>query len=205
MTRHVTALVVGGGISGLVCAYALQKAGVEVQLVAASSRPGGVIKSTTRDGFLLELGPQSFSGTAQLRQLCEDLGISDQVVQAPPHAPRYVLIDGHLRKETADEWPVLILDLTDEEADKLLAAYDPLSAMAEADEEKLKALLSTVVTESEGLSGLLDSLRRSLVEAESEEATSVTASPEEFREYGEEIATDYCCPKCNYRWSGKPC
>ena len=97
MTSQVQALVVGGGISGLVCAYALQKAGVEVQLVEASKRPGGVICSTTRDGFLLELGPQSFSGTAQIRQLCEDLGISDQVVQAPPHAPRYVLIDGQLR------------------------------------------------------------------------------------------------------------
>ena len=97
MTRHVTALVVGGGISGLVCAYALQKAGVEVRVVEASPRPGGVINSTTRDGFLLELGPQSFSGTTQLRQLCEDLGISDQIVQAPPHAPRYVLTDGQLR------------------------------------------------------------------------------------------------------------
>lgn len=97
MTRHVPALVVGGGISGLVCAYALQRAGVEVQLVEASPRPGGVIRSTTRDGFLLELGPQSFSGTPQLRQLSEDLGISDQVVKAPLHAPRYVLSEGQLR------------------------------------------------------------------------------------------------------------
>lgn len=87
----------GGGISGLVCAYALQKAGIEVQLVEASSSPGGVIQSTTRDGFLLELGPQSFSGTAQLRQLCAELGISDQIVQAPPRAPRYVLVNGKLR------------------------------------------------------------------------------------------------------------
>ena len=42
MTRHVPALVVGGGISGLVYAYALQKAGIEVLLVEASGRPGGV-------------------------------------------------------------------------------------------------------------------------------------------------------------------
>ena len=97
MPRHVPALVVGGGISGLVCAYALQKAGVEVQLIEATPRPGGVINSSTREGFLLELGPQSFSGTSQLRQLCEDLGISDQLVQAPLHAPRYVLIDGQLQ------------------------------------------------------------------------------------------------------------
>ncbi len=97
MTRHVPALVVGGGISGLVCAYALRKAGIEAQLVEASPRPGGVINSVTRDGFLLELGPQSFSGTPALRELCAELSISNELLQAPPRAPRYVLIDGELR------------------------------------------------------------------------------------------------------------
>ncbi len=96
MTHRVPALVVGGGISGLVCAYALQKAGIEVQLVEASARPGGVIHSIARDGFLLERGPQSFAGTAALRELCAELAISDQLLQAPPRAPRYVLIDGAL-------------------------------------------------------------------------------------------------------------
>jgi protoporphyrinogen/coproporphyrinogen III oxidase len=99
VTRHVPALVVGGGISGLVCAYALQKTGIQVLVVEASARPGGVIHSVTRDGFLLELGPQSFTDTLQLRSLCADLGIADQLMEAPAHAPRYVLIDGKL-------WPV---------------------------------------------------------------------------------------------------
>src|SRR5260370_3794643 len=97
VTRHVPALVVGGGISGLVCAYALRKAGIDAQLAEASPRPGGVIRSITRDGFLLELGPQSFSGTLALRELCTELGISDELLQAPPRAPRYVLIDGQFR------------------------------------------------------------------------------------------------------------
>lgn len=97
MTRHVPALVVGGGISGLVCAYALRKAGIDAQLVETSPRPGGVISSVTRDGFLLELGPQSFSGTPALRELCAELGISKELLQAPRRAPRYVLIDGKLR------------------------------------------------------------------------------------------------------------
>ena len=97
MTSHVSALVVGGGISGLVCAYALRKAGVDAQLIEASPRSGGVINSVTRDGYLLELGPQSFSSTPALRRLCVDLGISDQLLPAPHHAPRYVLIDGQLR------------------------------------------------------------------------------------------------------------
>jgi protoporphyrinogen/coproporphyrinogen III oxidase len=89
--------VVGGGISGLVCAYALRKAGIDAQLVEVSPRPGGVINSLTRDGFLLELGPQSFSGTPALRELCAELGISKELLQAPPRAPRFVLIDGELR------------------------------------------------------------------------------------------------------------
>ena len=97
MNRHVPALVIGGGISGLVCAYALRKAGIDAQVVEASPRPGGVIHSVTRDRFLLELGPQSFSGTPALRELCAELGISNELLQAPPHASRYVLIDGQLR------------------------------------------------------------------------------------------------------------
>jgi oxygen-dependent protoporphyrinogen oxidase len=97
VTRHVQALVVGGGISGLVCAYALRKAGIDAHLFEASPRPGGVIQSVMRDGFLLELGPQSFSATAQLRDLIQELGIPDQIVQAPPRAPRYVLVEGALR------------------------------------------------------------------------------------------------------------
>lgn len=28
-------------------------------------------------------------------------------------------------------------------------------------------------------------------------------APQEFGEYGEDIETQYCCPKCGYRWSGK--
>lgn len=97
MTSSVPAIVVGAGISGLACAYALRKSRVDAQLLEASWRAGGVIASEVLDGFLLELGPQSFSGTAELRSLCGELGIADQLVQAPAGAPRYVLIDGTLR------------------------------------------------------------------------------------------------------------
>jgi len=98
VTAHSTVLVVGGGISGLVCAYSLRKAGMDVRILEASPRPGGVIRSERRDGFLLELGPQSFSGAAPVLELCRELSIDGQLVQAPPRAPRYVLIGGALRK-----------------------------------------------------------------------------------------------------------
>jgi protoporphyrinogen/coproporphyrinogen III oxidase len=98
VTRRVAALVIGGGVSGLVCAHALRKAGVDALLLEASDRAGGAIRTERRDGYLLELGPQSFGGTAPMLQLFEDLGICPQVVQAPAGAPRYVLVNGALRQ-----------------------------------------------------------------------------------------------------------
>jgi protoporphyrinogen/coproporphyrinogen III oxidase len=93
----VPALIVGGGISGLVCAHALRKAAVEAHVLEASARAGGVIRSERRDSYLLELGPQSFSGTAALRTLCNELSIDTELVEAPRRTPRYVLVQGALQ------------------------------------------------------------------------------------------------------------
>ena len=89
-------IVVGAGISGLACAYALKKAGQNVLVLEAAARPGGVIQSVEEGGYLFELGPQSFSSTAELTELCDELGLADQALAAPHSAPRYVLIDGNL-------------------------------------------------------------------------------------------------------------
>jgi protoporphyrinogen/coproporphyrinogen III oxidase len=97
VTAHVPTLVVGAGISGLVCAYALRKAGIVAQVVEASAIPGGVIRSERRDGYLLEHGPQSFNATSALLNLCRELHIDDQLLPAPANAPRYVLVKGTLR------------------------------------------------------------------------------------------------------------
>jgi protoporphyrinogen/coproporphyrinogen III oxidase len=97
VTAHVPTLVVGAGISGLVCAYALRKAGIDAQLVESSAIPGGVIRSERRDGYLLEHGPQSFNATSALVKLCRELHIDDQLLPAPANAPRYVLVKGNLR------------------------------------------------------------------------------------------------------------
>jgi protoporphyrinogen/coproporphyrinogen III oxidase len=97
MTSSAPVIVVGGGISGLVCAYALSKAGIEALVLEAAHNPGGLIGSEKREGFLLELGPQSFSGTAALRALCAELGIAGQLLEAPARAPRYMLINGALK------------------------------------------------------------------------------------------------------------
>jgi oxygen-dependent protoporphyrinogen oxidase len=90
-------LVIGAGISGLVCAYALRKAGINALAVESSPTPGGVIRSEHRDDRLLEFGPQSFNTTSALLNLCRELQIKDQLLPAPAAAPRYVLVKGTLR------------------------------------------------------------------------------------------------------------
>jgi ParB-like chromosome segregation protein Spo0J len=68
------------------------------------------------------------------------------------------LIDGHLRAETTPdmEVPVLILDLDDAEAAKLLALHDPLAGMAEANDEILAELIENVETDNAAVQALLD-------------------------------------------------
>jgi hypothetical protein len=70
------------------------------------------------------------------------------------------LIDGHLRAETTpdQEVPVLVLDLSAAEADKLLAVLDPLAAMAEPDDARLAELVAAIDTSNAALRRLWDDL-----------------------------------------------
>jgi oxygen-dependent protoporphyrinogen oxidase len=96
-TTH-SVIVVGAGISGLACAYALKKSGKDVLVLESSENPGGMIRTTSDDGFLYECGPQSFSNTTALSTLVKELGITDRLVKAPTRAPRYILVKGKLRE-----------------------------------------------------------------------------------------------------------
>lgn len=70
------------------------------------------------------------------------------------------LIDGHLRAETTPDAdvPVLILDLDEQEAKKLLAVLDPLAAMAESNDEALVELLTHIETENDAVRAMLDKM-----------------------------------------------
>lgn len=81
------------------------------------------------------------------------------------HSERYgglTLIDGHLRKASFPDvqWPALVLDVTDEEADLILASGDAIASLAEASAEKLLELRDRVRPQGRQLSTVLDSLYR---------------------------------------------
>lgn len=69
-------------------------------------------------------------------------------------------VDGHMRKEELPdlEAEVAVTDLTDEEADLLLATYDPIGQQAYADREKLGSLLQSVKSGEAGVQRLLGEL-----------------------------------------------
>ncbi len=98
MANSAQVVVIGGGISGLACALRLQQLGVPAMLLEANDRPGGLIGTVERNGFLFESGPQSFQGTETLLGLIRDLGIESELCKADPRAPRFVLRHGRLQK-----------------------------------------------------------------------------------------------------------
>lgn len=89
-------VVIGAGISGLSCAFRLAGRGAEVTVLEHASRVGGVIASVARNGFLFELGPQSFQPTPALSDLIDAAGLEADLLAAPARAPRYVLAGGRL-------------------------------------------------------------------------------------------------------------
>jgi len=91
-------VVIGGGISGLACAFRLQQLGSPVTLLEATDSAGGLIGTSTQDGFLFETGPQSFQGTDAMLDLVRELGIEADLCTADPRAPRYILRHGKLQK-----------------------------------------------------------------------------------------------------------
>src|ERR1700741_2092971 len=92
-----------------------------------------------------------------LRGLLAELGYCDALLARLLADGRLELIDGHLRRDiTPDmEVPVLVLDVTEAEADKLLAPRAPLPSLAEANRAALTALLGSVATDSPAVQDLL--------------------------------------------------
>jgi ParB-like chromosome segregation protein Spo0J len=95
-----------------------------------------------------------------LRGVLAEVGIAGAVLARETAEGGLMLIDGHLRTDVMhdQEIPVLVLDVDEAEADKLLATIDPLAAMAEADAGKLDELLREIDTGSEALQEMLAKL-----------------------------------------------
>lgn len=108
------------------------------------------------------------------------------------------LLDGHLRADLAKdaEVPVLVVDLDDSEAAKMLATYDPISMMALVDDTALSSLLGEVdLDENAELRKLLTDLQHKLEDEETDgdvedhEVPGMALSPHEYYDYLVVLAT----------------
>jgi len=97
-----------------------------------------------------------------LRGLLAEIGYADALLARELPDGSLELIDGHLRAETTPEAevPVLVLDVDEDEAAKILATLDPLGALAQRDEQTMANLLSTVNTENKAVQAMLDAMLR---------------------------------------------
>lgn len=98
MNKNKRIAVLGAGISGLTTAYWLNKAGEDITVFESTGRTGGSIITEKKDGYLLDLGPNSALETSDvLRELIRDLGIEDQKVYGNEASNnRYVVRNGKL-------------------------------------------------------------------------------------------------------------
>ncbi|HYP26226.1 MAG TPA: protoporphyrinogen oxidase [Blastocatellia bacterium] len=89
-------VVIGAGISGLTCAYRLKASGLDVALLEASAQVGGVIRSESVDGYLIERGPNSTQGIVELLMLVSELGLDDELIEGDPKAPAFIYYNKQL-------------------------------------------------------------------------------------------------------------
>src|SRR4051812_40330198 len=122
-----------------------------------------------------------------LRGLLAEVGYADALLARELDDGTLMLIDGHLRAETTPEAivPVLVLDVDESEADKILLTHDPLASMATVSDENLQELLANVQTESTALRLLIDSIAG---EVEKTDRAIPSQSPKDRPEV--------CVPEC---------
>lgn len=115
--------VIGGGVSGLAAVYRLLEQGrandqaLDVHLFEGSDRLGGLISTQERDGYQVELGPDSFITNKPAGvKLCKRLGLEDQMIGTDERFRRSLVLrrgrpvpvpDGFLLLTPAKVWPIL--------------------------------------------------------------------------------------------------
>ena len=94
--RHV--VVVGGGITGLAAARALEhrvKGPLRVTLLEGSERLGGNILTVRHNGFTVDAGPDSWvSSKPEASKLAEDVGLGEDIISTQEGSRKVYILSG---------------------------------------------------------------------------------------------------------------
>jgi hypothetical protein len=121
-----------------------------------------------------------------IAELLEVVGVAGALTayRSKENPDKLTLIDGHERLEAHPvPWPVIELDVDDQDADRLLLTMDPVTGMAETDGSALNKLLDDASTGTPALEDLFRELRLATVEepvSEDADADEATGGPPEM-------------------------
>ena len=115
---------------------------------------------------------------AALEGVLAEIGYADALLVRQRSDGRLEIIDGHLRAAITPQQlvPVLLLDVTAEEADKILLTHDPLAALATANGPLLAELIASVDFDSEAVRTMLAGLTESLITVRKPDSVTQTDS-----------------------------
>jgi protoporphyrinogen/coproporphyrinogen III oxidase len=91
--------IIGGGLSGVSCAYELARRGcTDFVLYESTARFGGIVETHREDGFVIECGADSWvTEKPWARDLAVELGLEDQIIPSnDAHRRTYLLQGGKL-------------------------------------------------------------------------------------------------------------
>jgi protoporphyrinogen/coproporphyrinogen III oxidase len=97
-------VIIGGGITGLAAAHRILERSrelgkqVNLTLLEASPRIGGIVQTRPREGFLLERGPDSFlSEKPATLELARRLGLESRLIETnQKHRRSFIVRRGRL-------------------------------------------------------------------------------------------------------------
>jgi len=93
-----------------------------------------------------------------MKAAVKEVGIASPLIvyRSERNNGQLTIIYGHLRKGFGGKWPVVITDLNDIEADKVLAIHDRVGLLAQEDEIQLEKLLGTIEFDDTSLNILFE-------------------------------------------------
>ena len=152
MMRRI--VVVGGGLAGLTAAYRLtqQLPRAEITVLEASEHVGGLLRTETTDGFVVDRGPDSIlTEKSDALDLATEVGLGDQIMSTQSqHRGAHVVCHGELKRIPAGFSVVGTSDIEALRASSILSkegitrvAQEPeLAPKADKSEESLAAFVT---------------------------------------------------------------
>jgi oxygen-dependent protoporphyrinogen oxidase len=136
-TAQVEAVVVGAGIAGLAAALELQSAGCDVFVADPSDRPGGVMRTDHRKGFVVESGPSTAVVREPMLDFLTKRGLHKGLLRASPASrKRFLYRGGRMVRVPDSPWRIARTPLLSGRA-KLRALTEPFRRRGKSDTESV--------------------------------------------------------------------